>query len=94
MATSALEPLSVSLRALLRSPRAPLIALAVISVLSLGARAYKLGEPCSVPCTSANDHTLIFDEAYYVNAAKVITGMPMEPKATGAVFARRQRAAA
>ena len=38
MATSALEPLSVSVRALLRSPRAPLVALAVISVLSLGAR--------------------------------------------------------
>ena len=75
MATSALEPLSVSLRALLRSPRAPLIALAVISVLSLGARAYKLGEPCSVPCTNANDHTLIFDEAYYVNAARVIAGI-------------------
>jgi hypothetical protein len=75
MGTSALEPLSASWRARLRSPRAALIALAVISILSLGARAYKLGEPCSVPCTSANDHTLIFDEAYYVNAAKVIAGI-------------------
>jgi dolichyl-phosphate-mannose--protein O-mannosyl transferase len=75
MATSALKPLSVSWRALVRSPRAPLIVLALISILSLGARAYKLGEPCSVPCTSANAHTLIFDEAYYVNAARVIAGI-------------------
>jgi len=79
MATSALEPLSVSLRALLRSSRAPLIALAVISILSLGARAYKLGEPCSVPCTGANAHTLIFDEAYYINAARVIAGIRPPP---------------
>src|ERR1700722_18403233 len=75
MGTSALEPLSASWRGLLGSPRAPLIALAVISVLSLGARAYKLGDPCSVPCTDANSHTLIFDEAYYVNAARVIAGI-------------------
>jgi hypothetical protein len=75
MATSTLQPLAVTLRRVLASPRAPLLALAVISVLSLGARAYKLGEPCSVPCTSANDHTLIFDEAYYINAARVIAGI-------------------
>jgi predicted membrane-bound dolichyl-phosphate-mannose-protein mannosyltransferase len=75
MATSTLQPLAVSLRRLLASPRAPLIALAVIAALSLGARAYKLGEPCSVPCRSAADHTLIFDEAYYINAARVIAGI-------------------
>ncbi|HEX5191610.1 MAG TPA: glycosyltransferase family 39 protein [Solirubrobacteraceae bacterium] len=75
MATSTLEPLTVTLRRVFASPRAPLLALAVISALSLGARAYKLSEPCSVPCRSADDHTLIFDEAYYVNAARVIAGI-------------------
>ncbi len=63
------------LRALLRSPTAPLLVLALISLLSLGARAYQLGQPCQLPCTTANDHTLIFDEAYYVNAARVIAGI-------------------
>ena len=75
MATSSLQPLWISLTRVLRAPWAPLAVLGVISVLSLGARAYKLGEPCQLPCTTANDHTLIFDEAYYVNAARVIAGI-------------------
>ena len=53
----------------------PLILLAVISVLSFGARAALIGEPCQSPCTKAGQHTLIFDEAYYVNAARVIAGI-------------------
>ncbi|HEY1712672.1 MAG TPA: glycosyltransferase family 39 protein [Solirubrobacteraceae bacterium] len=57
------------------STRAPLIGLILISLLSLGARAYKLDEPCQSPCTTANQHTMIFDEAYYVNAARVIVGI-------------------
>jgi hypothetical protein len=61
-----------SLRARLRSPAAPLIVLVLVSLLSLGARTYDLGQPCTLPCRTANDHTLIFDEAYYVNAARVI----------------------
>ncbi len=63
------------LRRLLASPRAPLVALAVVSALSLGGRALFLDEPCASPCTTANDHTMIFDEAYYVNAARVIAGI-------------------
>jgi dolichyl-phosphate-mannose--protein O-mannosyl transferase len=57
------------------SPRAPIIGLILVSLLSLGARAYKLDEPCQSPCTTANQHTMIFDEAYYVNAARVIVGI-------------------
>jgi dolichyl-phosphate-mannose--protein O-mannosyl transferase len=57
------------------SARGPLILLALVSVLSFGARAALLGEPCQSPCTKADQHTLIFDEAYYVNAARVIAGI-------------------
>jgi predicted membrane-bound dolichyl-phosphate-mannose-protein mannosyltransferase len=56
-------------------PAAPLVALALVSAISLGARSFKLDEPCQSPCTTAGDHTLIFDEAYYVNAARVIAGI-------------------
>jgi dolichyl-phosphate-mannose-protein mannosyltransferase len=57
------------------SARAPLVALVVVSLLSLGARTLLLDEPCQSPCNQAGDHTLIFDEAYYVNAARVIAGI-------------------
>ena len=49
-----------------------LVALLVVSTL---ARLAWLSEPCRAPCRSANDHVLIFDEAYYVNAARVIAGI-------------------
>ena len=49
--------------------------LAVLSVASFGLRIAFLNDPCMRPCTSAADHTLIFDEVYYVNAARVIAGI-------------------
>ena len=53
----------------------PLVVLAAVAALSLGARAVLLDEPCRLPCRSANDHLLVFDEDYYVNAARVIAGI-------------------
>ncbi|MGZ4175353.1 MAG: glycosyltransferase family 39 protein [Solirubrobacteraceae bacterium] len=57
------------------STRAPIIGLILVSLLSLGARSLMLDEPCQSPCTTANEHTMVFDEAYYVNAARVIAGI-------------------
>jgi hypothetical protein len=64
---------------LLRDPLAPTVVLSVILVLSLYARVLHLGAPCTQRCKSAAEHTLIFDESYYVNAARVIDGI--EPPA-------------
>ena len=52
--------------ALLVRPRAPYALLALVSLLSVGARAWWLDHP---------SRALIFDEAYYVNAARVILGI-------------------
>ena len=57
----------------------PLVLLAVVSVLSFAARIAWLGMPCHSPCHSANDRVLVFDESYYVNAARVIAGLPPPP---------------
>jgi hypothetical protein len=57
------------------SPRAPYALLAVLAVLSLAARFAFIDEPCKAPCRTATDHTLVFDEVYYVNAARVIAGL-------------------
>ena len=57
---------------ILAHPRAPLVVLLLVVLYSAGARVFRLGEPCSKPCRHTADHTLIFDEAYYVNAARVI----------------------
>jgi Dolichyl-phosphate-mannose-protein mannosyltransferase len=63
------------LRRLLSHTAAPLLALVLVSLLSLGVRLLLLDEPCASPCTTASEHTLIFDEAYYVQAARVIAGI-------------------
>jgi dolichyl-phosphate-mannose--protein O-mannosyl transferase len=55
----------------------PLVLLALVVLLSLAARIAWLGAPCQSPCRSPADHTLIFDETYYVNAARVIAGVPL-----------------
>jgi predicted membrane-bound dolichyl-phosphate-mannose-protein mannosyltransferase len=62
-----------------RHLRSPVVLLAVLSVLSFGLRIAFLNDPCMRPCTKSAQHTLIFDEVYYVNAARVIAGI--EPPA-------------
>ncbi len=69
------------MRVRVRSAQLPVALLAVVSVLSLGARVAWLGYPCQSPCTKTADHLLIFDEVYYVNAARVIAGIRPAPGA-------------
>ncbi len=56
----------------LADPIAPVIALCLILVVSFALRVIDLEQPCTSPCKTPSSHTLIFDEAYYVNAARVI----------------------
>jgi dolichyl-phosphate-mannose-protein mannosyltransferase len=53
--------------------------LAAVSVVSLTARVAWLGQPCFDHCRSSRDRVLVFDEAYYVNAARVIAGTAPAP---------------
>lgn len=57
----------------------PLLLLVVVSLISFGARILWIGEPCRAPCTKPSDHVLIFDEAYYVTAARAIVGIQPGP---------------
>jgi predicted membrane-bound dolichyl-phosphate-mannose-protein mannosyltransferase len=49
-----------------------LAGLLLISVIS---RMAWIEEPCHTPCRTSDDHLLVFDEDYYVNAARVIAGI-------------------
>jgi 4-amino-4-deoxy-L-arabinose transferase-like glycosyltransferase len=60
---------------LIGNPRAPAAVLGVVLVLSLLARVIDLEQPCTSPCRTVASHTLVFDESYYVNAARVIDGI-------------------
>jgi dolichyl-phosphate-mannose--protein O-mannosyl transferase len=66
---------------LLADPFAPTVVLSLILVFSLYARVLHLGQPCTSRCKTANEHTLIFDESYYVNAARVIDHIEPPPGA-------------
>ncbi len=59
-----------SMRARLSSPRAPLVLLGLLCVVAVGVRAYRLTTPVAKP----PDQGYIFDERYYVSAARVIAG--------------------
>jgi 4-amino-4-deoxy-L-arabinose transferase-like glycosyltransferase len=59
----------------LRRPSVPVWLLGALVVVSLVARLAWIGEPCRSPCRSPSDHILVFDEDYYVNAARVIAGI-------------------
>lgn len=65
------------LRRLLRAPWLPSALLGVVCVISLFARVAWLSDPCANPCSGPAAHALIFDEAYYVNAARRIDGIPV-----------------
>jgi predicted membrane-bound dolichyl-phosphate-mannose-protein mannosyltransferase len=58
----------------------PIAGLVLVSVLSLAVRAAWLSDPCAHPCRGPAAHGLIFDEVYYVNAARRIDGIAVPDK--------------
>jgi predicted membrane-bound dolichyl-phosphate-mannose-protein mannosyltransferase len=53
----------------------PLVVLALVCLVSAAVRLAWLPAPCREPCRSDAQHVLVFDEVYYVNAARVIAGI-------------------
>lgn len=68
-----------------RRPWLPLALLALICLASTGARCAWIGLPCRASCRAPTDHLLIFDERYYVNAARVIAGI-RPPAVSGSAY--------
>jgi predicted membrane-bound dolichyl-phosphate-mannose-protein mannosyltransferase len=68
-----------------RRPWLPLALLAVLCLASSAARSAWIGLPCRGSCRTPADHLLIFDEHYYVNAARVIAGI-RPPAVPGAAY--------
>jgi hypothetical protein len=66
-------------------PWLPLVLLALVCLASTGARSGWIGQPCRGTCTTPADHVLIFDERYYVNAARVIAGI-RPPDISGSAY--------
>jgi predicted membrane-bound dolichyl-phosphate-mannose-protein mannosyltransferase len=64
-----------------RMPSLPLALLVLVCLVSAAARIAWIAEPCRAPCAAPADHILVFDETYYVNAARVIAGVALPPGA-------------
>lgn len=67
--------------------RLPLVALIGLCLVSFGVRADWLDLPCHAACRTPSAHALIFDERYYVSAARVIAGI-RPPVVPGAAYTR------
>ncbi len=66
-------------------PWVPLALLALVCLASTGVRSAWIGQPCRASCTTPAEHLLIFDERYYVNAARVIAGI-RPPNISGSAY--------
>src|SRR3954447_1711342 len=54
----------------------PYVVLAAVLFVSTASRTFRLDQPCDAPCEAGGTSSLIFDEAYYVNAARRMVGHP------------------
>jgi dolichyl-phosphate-mannose-protein mannosyltransferase len=61
------------LEARLSRPRAPLVLLGIVVAVGVGARVFHL----DIPSETKPGEGFVFDEKYYVNAARVMAGVPM-----------------